>query len=230
MQRKTIAILAVLLGLMIILNLNLLLGIRSINASLGEPNVRISALSGNVEGLAGRFQEAEKEINYLKQALQDAQLEQAEVAGTASELAEKNDKLQTQVDELQEQLDALKAADEKLHSEVVEELMDELAAARRKMERIGEGWLGVEVGNRPAGVQVIRVEENSPASLLHRLNGGYIREIDGIEIENAEQLVQVMNQRLPGERIKLTYVTRGGLFVSRKVRTEIVTLQRDPSS
>ncbi len=214
---------------MVVLNLNLLMCIRSANALLDQPDMRPASLTHNIENLLSVNEQLQGDNEELEQLLAKEVTWQQDNDPIVEDLKAHNQNLRERIKELEEKVDRLKDINVTVES-YMDDLLYELASIDERLGQVGDGWLGVSVEDDSEGVQVVRVADNSPASEVYRLSGGHLREIDGTEIRTTEQFTEVMSGRLPGERIELTYLTRGGLFTSRQVRTETVTLQRDPDS
>lgn len=86
----------------------------------------------------------------------------------------------------------------------------------------GKAWLGVSVADTDDGVTVRTVVPGSPADDAGLRPGDVIQAVDGVTIETAAQLVDVIGGHAPGDEVLLTVLWRG------QTREYSVTLGTQP--
>jgi S1-C subfamily serine protease len=72
----------------------------------------------------------------------------------------------------------------------------------------------VPFGGGPAGAVVRQVLPGTPAGSVGLISGDVITAVDGIPINVAADLSNIMDQRRPGDVITLTWIDRGGILRS----------------
>ncbi|MFP4082584.1 MAG: PDZ domain-containing protein [Candidatus Aminicenantes bacterium] len=110
---------------------------------------------------------------------------------------------------------------------VVEEIFTEI----KKKGKVGRGWLGVSIAENEEGrVEIIRVEEKSPAELAKLREGDVILEFEGKEVTSTEMLATEIRKRKPGESVSLKIEREGdtknikaklGEYSKRDIRREL---------
>ncbi len=70
----------------------------------------------------------------------------------------------------------------------------------------GEGFVGIghEEPSDPAGIKVTRIVDDSPADIAGLLVGDIVTEIDGSPVKGREGLSQLLEERNPGDLLKLS--------------------------
>ncbi len=83
---------------------------------------------------------------------------------------------------------------------------------------VSRGWLGVEVGRQianptnmdtPKGVLIARVVDNAPAANAGIQAGDIILSIDGVAINSAESLIQLVANKAPNSQVTIDYERDG---------------------
>jgi len=98
--------------------------------------------------------------------------------------------------------------------ELVEEIADEIG----KKGKVERGWLGVSIADTEEGrVEIVEVEEESPAELANLKEGDTILKVEGKSVANAKMLVSEIRKRKPGKNITLE-VERNGKTLKVKVK------------
>jgi serine protease Do len=84
--------------------------------------------------------------------------------------------------------------------------------------KVSRGWLGISTQlNEDGRLQIVEVEDDSPASLAKLKEGDVILKLDGKDITGPEVLGTEIRMRKPGQTVSLT-VNRGGKTLDIKVR------------
>jgi len=87
-----------------------------------------------------------------------------------------------------------------------------------KKGRVERGWLGVSISETKDGkVEVVEVEDESPAELAKLKEGDIILKIDGKNVTNASSLTSEIRKRKPGQDIILK-IDREGKIMDVKVK------------
>ncbi|MDM7997435.1 MAG: PDZ domain-containing protein [Acidobacteriota bacterium] len=109
---------------------------------------------------------------------------------------------------------------------VVHPISQLLASAQKILKAGGDirtGWLGIylDVSNpaEMSGVKILRVEEGSPAQKAGLIAGDVILKLDGRDIKNAMQFIQLVQNTPVGSRVNLDLV-RQGLLKSKSALVE----------
>jgi len=98
--------------------------------------------------------------------------------------------------------------------DVVESVAEEI----KRKGKVPRGWLGVSIAlNEEDKVEIMRVEEDSPAELADLRKGDIVLEFDGEEVRDTEQLARMIRRKSPGETVVLE-VERKGKVKEVKVR------------
>lgn len=97
---------------------------------------------------------------------------------------------------------------------IVEKVMNDIIATGR----VSRGWLGIEVGRqiqnpasleRNSGVVVAGVQAGGPADTAGLQAGDIITAIDGVKIDDASLLIQMIAKKSPDSKIALTIERNG---------------------
>ncbi len=89
---------------------------------------------------------------------------------------------------------------------VVESITNEIKE-KGKVER---GWLGVRIWkNEDDQVEIIEVEEDSPAELANLEEGDIVLQFDGEDVYDDEMLARMIRERKPGETVTLKIERKG---------------------
>ena len=84
--------------------------------------------------------------------------------------------------------------------------------------KVSRGWLGIEVGRmisdpasleRTTGVMIAGVMPNGPAAQAGVQAGDVILQIDGVPVDDASMLIQMIAQKAPNSQVRLQ-VARAG--------------------
>lgn len=98
------------------------------------------------------------------------------------------------------------------------ELVEEIAAEIGKKGKVERGWLGVSITDTEDGrVEIVEVEEESPAELANLKEGDIILKVEGKRIVNGKMLVSEIRKRKPGKNITLE-IERNGKILEVKVK------------
>jgi serine protease Do len=90
--------------------------------------------------------------------------------------------------------------------DVVESVTTEIKE-KGKVER---GWLGVRIWkNEDDQVEIIEVEQDSPAELSDLKEGDIVLQFDGEDVDDEEMLAKMIRQRKPGDTITLKIERKG---------------------
>lgn len=71
------------------------------------------------------------------------------------------------------------------------------------------GYLGVYLDDADNGVEVTGIEENSPAQKAGLQEGDVITSLNNIEVEDYDELMDVMNNTKPGEKVEIEFIRNG---------------------
>lgn len=98
--------------------------------------------------------------------------------------------------------------------EVVENVTSEI----KEKGRVERGWLGVYIDENDVGkVEIVDVEEESPAELAKLERGDIILKLEGKDVTSTEMLAREIRKRKPGENVTLK-IERDGKIRDVKVR------------
>lgn len=124
------------------------------------------------------------------------------------------------------------ASQDPLDMETVVHPISQLLASAQKILKAGgdirTGWLGIYLDvSSPAaipGVKVLRVEQGSPAQKAGLIAGDVILKLDGRDIKDAMQFIQLVQNTPVGSRVNLDLLRQGSL----KSRSALVESRRFP--
>lgn len=71
------------------------------------------------------------------------------------------------------------------------------------------GYLGIMIDQTDEGVKIVEVNEGSGAEEAGLQSGDFIREIEGIKVENLEHTIDLLSKFKPGDSVKLKYDRNG---------------------
>ncbi len=109
------------------------------------------------------------------------------------------------------------ASQDPMDRETVVHPISQLLASAQKILKAGgdirTGWLGIylDVSNSSAspGVKVLRIEQGSPAQKAGLMAGDVLLKLDGSEIKNALQFIQLVQNTPVGSRVNLDLIRQG---------------------
>ena len=80
-----------------------------------------------------------------------------------------------------------------------------------KHGRVIRGWLGIEGGQHPRikGIIISGIDLNGPAHLAGILPDDILTHINGIEIEDARQCMEIVNRLVPQSKVKIRLIRNG---------------------
>jgi serine protease Do len=83
----------------------------------------------------------------------------------------------------------------------------------KKYGKVKRGWLGVSMDLKGGKVQIVQVVKNSPAGKAGIRKGDFIRKIDGKTIENTKEVVKIIREFKPEQKVKME-LARGNTLQS----------------
>jgi|GEM_PF-2782157 len=82
------------------------------------------------------------------------------------------------------------------------------------------GYLGVEIVDTPNGVAIDNIAAGSAASKSNMAEGMHIVSLDRTEVTSADQLIALLKDKLPGDKVKVKYTDDTGKTWKEKLRLQ----------
>ena len=83
----------------------------------------------------------------------------------------------------------------------------------KKYGKVRKGWLGVSMDLKEGKIQIVQVVKNSPAEKAGIRKGDFIKKIDGKTIENTKEVVNIIREFKPEQKVKME-LARGNTLQS----------------
>jgi S1-C subfamily serine protease len=90
------------------------------------------------------------------------------------------------------------------------DVVESVATEIKEKGKVERGWLGVRIWkNEDNQVEIIEVEEDSPAELSDLKEGDIVLQFDGEDVDDDEMLARMIRKRKPGETVTLKIERKG---------------------
>jgi S1-C subfamily serine protease len=90
------------------------------------------------------------------------------------------------------------------------DIVEFVALEIKEKGKVARGWLGVRIAlNEEEQVEIIEVENDSPAELADLEEGDIVMEFDGEDVVDTELLAKMIRMRKPGETVTLSIERKG---------------------